>query len=95
MKKKSRIKRKIVNWQTNDQGANPLNSRGMKYLRKEIRKVKSNPHRLRQKLENQVFEPSKLQGYDKWVSNHGGDEVVQGNPDLLWDDKEDTVDGEE
>ena len=93
MKKKSRIKRKIVIWQTKDQGANPLTSKGRKYIKKEIKNL--DIKKLRRSLETQSFkEDVNEKGYWDWMESKGYfNESFQANPDFMNDDLENTVDG--
>ncbi len=96
MKNKPRIKRTIVKWQIEDQGANPLTSRGRKWIKKEIekfRKSASKQLKLRNELEKQSFDNADAsEAYWNWVDNYGGRESAQANPDLMRDDLDNTVD---
>lgn len=95
MAKKQRIKRKIVKWQTNDQGANPLTARGRKWIKKEITKVKKNFSKIRESLENQPLLKDIDSPYWKHIENSGHfNEDLLANPDLLGDNLNDTVDGD-
>ena len=91
--KKSRRKRKIIEWQVEDQGANPLTVRGRKWIDKEISKIKSNTSKLRKELESQSFDNTdSSNSYWLWVENYGDKETTQANPDLIGDDLDNTVD---
>lgn len=92
MKKMSRNKRKVVKWQIEDQGANPLTARGRKWIKKEIALCDANS--LRNKLEGQRFEHIKKQPtYWEWMEKHQAPdetgclyEYPQANPDVLSDE---------
>lgn len=91
VKNKSRIKRKVVKWQTKDQGANPLTKRGRKWIKREIKNI--NVIKLRKQLDNQVFDEScSDNAYWNWVEQHNSIEMHQANPDLITDDLDNTVD---
>lgn len=89
--KKTRKKRTIVKWQTNDQGADPLTERGKKWIAKEI--AACNKAKLRKQLEEQSLDNTDALQYSEWMELHGfrdkeGNirEPYQANPDKLSDE---------